>query len=463
MNPFTGFWQNAAPTPTTAFPDRLALPQLSSAVQVTYDDRLVPHIFAQNQKDAYFVQGYLTAQHRLWQIDISTRSVAGRLSEVIGPKALPRDRLQRRKGMVYAAENTLRRWQKSTDTYSDLQAYVAGINAYIERLTPADYPLEFKLMDYEPEPMTELKVALFAKAMAATLCAHEKDIEATNSLALWGADTYNFLYPDKNPLQKPIIGSTSDSLLAAPTEGIKSPTSPLSLIQHRSYPKPSPFLGSNNWAVNGQKTASGKPILCNDPHLSLTLPSIWFEIQINTPQYNSYGVSLPGMPGVIIGFNEHIAWGETNVAQDVLDWYRIQWTDKNRSHYLLDGQTKAVEYKIEAYAVKGAATVYDTVRYTQWGPVVYEEPGHPNQDMAMHWLPHEDPATSDFVTFSQLNASKNYEDYTQALSNYHSPPQNFVFASTEGDIAMWVQGRFPLKEKDQGRFVQDGSQSSNAW
>ena len=205
LSPFNGFWQNAEPSTGPVLPSRIQAEQLTAPVEVYFDERLVPHIFAQNQADAYFAQGYLTAQHRLWQLDISTRSVAGRLAEVVGPRALDRDRKQRRLGMVFAAENTLKRWNKDATAYQELQAYLAGINAYISQLDPADYPLEFKLLDYAPEPMTELKVALFVKAMATTLCFREADLKTTNALAHWGRETFDFLYPSRNPKQQPIV------------------------------------------------------------------------------------------------------------------------------------------------------------------------------------------------------------------------------------------------------------------
>ncbi|MEO0777364.1 MAG: penicillin acylase family protein [Bacteroidota bacterium] len=461
LSPFNGFWQNAEPSTGPVLPSRIQAEQLTAPVEVYFDERLVPHIFAQNQADAYFAQGYLTAQHRLWQLDISTRSVAGRLAEVVGPRALDRDRKQRRLGMVFAAENTLKRWKKDATAYQELQAYLAGINAYINQLDPADYPLEFKLLDYAPEPMTELKVALFVKAMATTLCFREADLKTTNALAHWGRETFDFLYPSRNPKQQPIVRDFQPEV--EPPLPQPDPAAAIGLLYHKALPAPPPHLGSNNWAVDGSKTASGHPMLCNDPHLKLSLPSIWYEIQIVTPEYNAYGASLPGLPSIIIGFNQNIAWGETNVAQDVNDWYRIEWTDDSKSHYLLDGAPVATELRVERYEVKGLAEVYDTVRYTHWGPVVYEDPEHPQHDLAMHWLAHYEPEGNDLTAFSLLNRARGYDDYTTALSEYHSPPQNFVFASNTGDIGMWVNGQFPIRRGEQGRFVMDGSQTANGW
>ncbi|MBK6996583.1 MAG: penicillin acylase family protein [Lewinellaceae bacterium] len=207
LNPFSGFWANAEPV--EGFDEQsLSLPGLKSKVEVVYDELLVPHIFAENQEDAARVQGYVTAQHRLWQMDMTARKASGRLSEVIGEKTLRLDRLARRKGMVLAAENDLIGWKKSPETMALLQAYTDGVNAWVSQLSAADWPIEFKLLNYEPEPWTPLKVALVSEAMAETLCAWEDDLESTNTLALLGNETFNYLYPEWNPKQQPIIPDT---------------------------------------------------------------------------------------------------------------------------------------------------------------------------------------------------------------------------------------------------------------
>lgn len=464
MNPFTGFWQNAIPSNDYDYLE-IDFSDLSSKASVIYDDRLVPHIFAENKKDAAFLQGYITAQHRLWQMDIATRAVSGRLSEILGEQAVERDKLQRRKGLVYAAKNALKGWQKADAEFELLEYYTRGVNHYISSLKPKDYPLEFKLMDYSPEPWSNLKSAFFIKSMAESLCFRNSDIPATNSLSIWGKETYDFLFPAYNPKQSPIIPKNIEwKFTPTKIDSLKqnNPTM-IGQFQHRSLPMPPEIIGSNNWAVSGSKTASGNPILCNDPHLGLTLPAIWFELQIHTPNSNCYGVSLPGVPGIIIGFNNDIAWGVTNVAHDVLDWYTIDWTDEKKDTYYLDGAPKKVSTVVEHIAVLGQETVHDTVKYTYWGPIVYEEANTPYQDLAMRWVVHDVPHQNELNVFLKLNAAKNYSDYSEALNNYNTPAQNFAFASKEGDIALKVQGKFPLKKQGQGRFIQEGNSSSNAW
>ena len=226
--------------------------------------------------------------------------------------------------------------------------------------------------------------------------------------------------------------------------------------------RPDPSNGSNNWVVSGAKTLNKKPILCGDPHLGLRLPSIWYEMQIVTPEMNVYGVSLPGLPAIIIGFNENIAWTQTNVGHDVADWYTIKWTDKTKTKYLYDGVEKAVETRIETIKINGEPAIFDTVHYTVWGPVVYENDTMPAANMAYHWLANEVPESSIRV-FTLLNKAKNYDEYSEALKNFNVPAQNFAFACKNGDIALKVMGMFPKKAVGQGRFVQDGTLSANAW
>ena len=468
LNPFTGFWQNA-PAEESFKNVTLKMEGLSGEVKVIFDDRLVPHIFAQSLDDAYYAQGYVTAMHRLWQMDLSVRAVGGRLSEVLGERTLERDQLQRRKGMMAAAKNAIKSWERNPEEVQTLEAYIAGVNAFIQGLSPKTLPLGYKILNFEPEPWTPLHSALFSKSMAEILCFRNYDIRATNAKTIFGDELYDFLYPEYNPEQDPIIPANTawqfDSLVQK-KEMDPLPTSLTEVIPHRHLPMSPEFVGSNNWAVSGSKTASGSPILANDPHLGLTLPSIWYEIHLHTPEMKVYGVSLPGIPGVMIGFNEDIAWGITNAGHDVVDWYRMEWTDEDKNAYYLDGQVYEVEPVVEAIRVRGQATVLDTVKYTEWGPIVYEDPSSPHFDLAMRWVANDYPEEREFYdlgAFTRLNMAKNHDDYVHALKGYDSPAQNFVFASREGDIALRVNGRLPIKKEGQGRFIQEGNTTANAW
>ena len=465
FDPARGFWQNAEALGAMGN-QSLEFPVQGQQVSILLDDRLVPHIFAENEKDAAFAQGYITAQHRLWQMDIATRSVSGRLSEILGERTLKRDKLQRRKGLVFAAERALEAWKKTPDEMAIIEAYTEGINTWVASLKPEQYPLEFKLLGYAPEPWTPLKTSLMLKNMAETLCSRSDDIAASNSMELFGEELFRFLYPEYNPKQSPII-PTEVSWIFKPVFKPEPQPQLSGLIPFRNIPQQPEGIGSNNWALSGSKTASGNPILCNDPHLRLTLPSIWYEVQIHTPELNAYGVSLPGVPGIVIGFNENIAWGLTNVGQDVLDWYRIRWADASKSSYLLDGASKLVEFREEVIRVRGRKEpVTDQVKYTVWGPVVHETTPSEYIDMAMRWVAHDTPSDEcphEVGLFFGLMKAKDYTDYNAAVSCHESPAQNIVFASRGGDIAITVAGKFPIKQQEQGRFVQDGSLSANAW
>lgn len=475
FNPFTGFWQNA--DPAEGFRGKgldAVLPGLKGKVEVVYDDLLVPHVFATNLEDAVRVQGYVTASQRLWQMDITTRKAAGRLSEVLGPRTLNTDRLARRRGMVFAAENNLLGWQKLPESMRLLEAYTDGINAYIDQLSPADYPIEFKLLDYAPEHWSVLKSSLVIESMAETLASTETDLAATNTLTQYGQPAFDSLYPEWNPKQTPIIPDTGQwknlhvtlPQVSPPADllsGVETPDD--NLFSDNQLNGPDPYLrGSNNWAVSGERTKSGHPILANDPHLMLSLPSIWFQVQIHTPDQSCYGVSLPGVPGIIIGFNDDIAWGVTNVSHDVSDWYKIKWADAGHNTYDLDSEVRPVTTRIEEIGIKGRPSLFDTVRYTVFGPVVYDyDPKSPLRDCALRWISHDMPPPDGMMIFMLLNSGHNYADYKTAIGGFDCPAQNFVFASRSGDIAIQAQGRYPVRGHEQGRFVQDGSHWQNAW
>ncbi|MCF8245074.1 MAG: penicillin acylase family protein [Saprospiraceae bacterium] len=464
FSPFSGFWQNAE-SAGDLVSVKIEVPDMKGKVKIVFDERLVPHIFAENMQDAVFAQGYVVAKMRLFQMDLISRAAGGRLAEIIGEPGLENDLLKRRQGMAHGAELAVASWKQDPEALALMDAYNAGVNKYISELQPKDFPIEYKLMGFKPEPWNLFKSALVKKYMDQTLCFGEDDLEASNALKILGNDLFQKLYPEVDPKESPVIPAGTPWNFTPAKPNVKPAIQEaIGLIHHKVYEKERGVLGSNNWAVSGSKTLSGKPILANDPHLKLTLPSIWFEIQIITPDVNFYGVSVPGIPGVLIGFNEDIAWGETNVGQDVNDWYQITWTDKAKTSYQYDGGVKAAKIVMDSFRVKGRDTlVYDTVRWTEWGPVVYESNNEAWHDLAMHWMGHQPPNPKELLTFFGLGKSKNYDDYRQALVNYDYPAQNFVFASKNGDIGITANGLLPVKNKEQGRFLQDGSNSNNNW
>lgn len=468
LDPFHGFWQNNEPSDVFTTQE-ITIPGLKEPVEVVFDSMLIPHIYAQNDHDVYYTQGYVTAKFRLWQMEFQTHAAAGRVSELIGPgkdnAVLNYDRGQRRQGMVLAAQRALESMENDPIARDIVQAYTDGINAYIESLRYKDLPLEYKLMDYKPEPWTNLKSALLLKSMAQTLNSFSKDVDMTNALKLFGKDVVALLYPDREPVEDPIVDKPGAWKFA---NTITLDTIPLAipdeLLRMQAPGNQDPSIGSNNWAVHGSKTATGAPILCNDPHLTISLPSIWYAIHLNTPTVNVMGASLPGTPGVIIGFNDSIAWGVTNAQRDLVDWYSIEFDNGKKERYKLDSGWMNVERVVEKYAPRGAAIFYDTILMTTWGPILYDDSyrdGHQLKHYAYRWISHD--KSEELLTFYKLNRAENHTDYMRALDHFSSPAQNFVFASVSGDIAIRIQGKFPVRRPLEGKFLLDGTTSSSGW
>lgn len=475
LSPQQGFWQNAEPAGKPASLD-IHLPDLEGKVDVYLDDRLVPHVFAEKAKDAIYVQGYLHAKYRLWQMEFQTHAAGGRLSEILGAgpedRILQFDRQMRRLGMVYAAKNALVEAEKDPVTREIGDAYTSGVNAYIHELTAAQLPVEYKLLGYTPEPWTNLKTCLFLKYMSLDLAGPENDFEMTNARSVLPKDLFDLVYPITQDSLDPVI--PKGTLFDTPAVKVKIPaladslyfdakqTAPIERI------KPDKDNGSNNWAVAGSKTQSGRPILCNDPHLALNMPSLWYEMQLHTPEYNAYGASFPGAPGVIIGFNDSVSFGFTNAMRDVRDYYAITFKDDTRSEYKFNGEWKSTVFNIDTFAIKGRGVFYDTVAYTLFGPVMYDsrftglgETRTDGRNYAVRWKAH-DPS-NELKFFYSLDRARNYDDYYEALQYLTCPGQNCLFATKSGTIALWQQAIFPAKWKRQGDFIMPGTDSTFMW
>ena len=461
LSPFHGFWQNAETRDPP--PDgELRLAGLLEPVTVLYDERRVPHIFAKNDRDLYFAQGYITARDRLWQMEFQTAAAAGRLAEILGPGVLERDRYQRRVGLVYGARNTLREIMAEPETRLSVSAYTGGVNAYISSLSAGDYPIEYKLLGYAPEPWTPLKCAILIKSMAWKLSGRNSDLRMTNTLERFGGEIVRDLFSFGSAGDDTVIpGSTPWDF---EPRRVTRPDAPP--MRGSIGTESGAGIGSNNWAVSGSRTASGYPILANDPHLGLSLPSLWYEIQLVGPTVNVYGVSLPGGPGVVIGFNRHIAWGFTNAGTDVSDWYEITFRDDTLQEYRHGDRWRPVETAVEEIRVRGGETFRDTVRYTHHGPVVWDSKYTPSDSRvpkrhAFRWTAHD--GGNAWLTCLRLNAARSYDDYVEAMAHLTAPAQNFAYADVDGNIAIWHNGRFPVRWEGQGAFIADGSDPLHDW
>ena len=456
LNPYSGVVQNEKDSKLSG---EVKLNGCLAPIDVFYDERNVPHVFAQNDHDMYLAQGYITAKDRLWQMDFISYTSAGRLSEILGKDYLKYDRLQRRIGILSSAESTLKLVEKNPETKLALDAFTSGVNAYIAELDSKTAPFEYKLLDYNPEKWTNLKSVLIMKYISAMLAGYEEDISMTHMYAALGRKEFQKLFPEHQSLDGDSLNPKMDAEPYADyiDQGFLNNKV---AVAASSY---NPRLGSNNWAVNGTKSKTGNPILCNDPHLGLMLPSIWYEIQLSSKTTNVYGVSIPGTLGVIIGFNDKIAWGVTNGATDDKDWYKLQVKDDYIT-YKMDDEWLKTQKRIENIKIKGQKTFVDTVYSTIHGPIVFDDRFEQDPDaknLALKWSLHE--PTNEFLTFLHLNKAKNYDDFKESVSHYQCPVQNFVYASSDNTIAIHHQGLLYEKWNGQGRFVMDGSKKSHLY
>ena len=462
LSPQEGFWRNAEPGASRP-PESLSIQGLSAPVEVVWDESGIPHLFAQNDNDLYRAQGYIVASLRLWQLDFIARAGAGRISEVIGEKGLEFDRAQRRKGMGIGAEASTAALLADPLMAPLLEAYTDGVNQYIATLGYRDLPVEYKLLSYRPEAWSPLRSVLIQQYMIENLSGWDRDVEDSHARAALGPELSELIFPPRPPGVVPTVPTDAPwpfvpETMAAPVN--YDPLAAFPVDEHRS----DPTNGSNNWAVHGSRTVNGKPLLANDTHLSLNFPSIWIPIQLATPEHRVFGFALPGACGIVIGHNDHAAWGVTNAPRDTRDWYRITWQDERRTAYRYNNEWLPVEYRVENYKVRGGQMVTDSIRVNIHGPIMYDEhfgDSLPSAQLALRWLGH-DPVMTQKALYL-MNRVKGHADYVEALRYWDAPAQNWVFASTSGDIAMRVQGRFPNKWRDQGRFVLDGAEPAHRW
>ena len=462
LSPHQGYLQNAE-SEAIELPQQIKIDGISNQVKVSFDQMSIPHIQSDNHEDAYFTLGYITAYHRLWQMDFYSRLVFGRIAEVIGDRALDFDRLNRRIGLPKMTRDFHDKAMKDPELNGILTAYSNGVNAYIEQLKPGDYPIEFKLLNYQPEKWSTLKSCIAYALLSNDLSRGENDLENTNARMILGDSIFNVLFPEQLGNLSPVIPQgTPWNFKPIPTlqQSLAFPFAKPS----KTFEKPDPLNGSNNFTVNGSKTKSGHPLFANEPDLRLTAPSIWYASHIKTPKINVMGVTVPGTPITLIGFNDSIAWGVTNSPRDQVDWYQIQFKDKQRKEYWYNNQWFKSEQVVERFQVKDDEDFIDTIIYVHHGPVVYDRNflGKGDQvNFAMKWVAHRDAST--FKAMYQLNQADGFDDYTAALRHFSGPPQNVLMASSSNDIALRLPGVFPIKWREQGKFLMDGSKLSNEY
>ena len=463
LSPHQGFWKNSEKE-VINLPKAIDLITLKDEVTIQFDELLIPHIKAKNNEDLYLVQGYVTAYHRLWQMDFYARVVMGRLSEVVGIKALDHDRLQRRLGLKAMTIKLHDSLMKDPHYSSLITAYTNGVNSYITSLSSSEYPIEFKLLNYKPEKWTTLKTCMAYALLSSTLSRNDADVENTNFRNIFGEDLFNILFPEPDGKLAPIIPKDTPFDFNHLTEPKKPKIFELQNIINEAISKQNPLNGSNNFAVDGSKSKSGHAILANEPDLELTAPSIWYASHLTSPDINVMGVTVPGTPVILIGFNDSISWGVTNSPRDQVDWFSVTFKDESRKEYLYNNQWFKTEQIFEEITIKNRENFIDTIIMVHHGPIVYDRhylSNHAKVNLAMRWISHDESTT--FKALFQFNKANNYGEFIEGLRFFSGPPQNILYSDVKGNIALNLPGKFPVKFPGQGKFILDGSNPDSEW
>ena len=432
------------------------------------DARGVPFIQAATEAELYFAQGYATASDRLWQMDFLRRTARGELAEIFGAGAVETDKLHRIYGFRRVAEKLLE--GASDETRAVLESYARGVNALIEERgakneRTAKLPLEFQMLSYEPRPWTPIDSLALGKLFAENL---SFTIDADLLRALLSdlpRDKVATLLPETSPLDlvqdkaereagrpKPEARKFSDTELAMFATVLKT------MRRARAANSGDSEVGSNSWVVSGDKTASRQPLLASDPHLPPTSPSIWHIVHLQTGDLRVAGVAVPGVPGVMIGHNDWIAWGITNLCPDVQDLY-VEQFDGNS--YKTPHGWRAAEIHREEIAVRKSADVAITidVKVTRHGPVIFE---NGSTALSVQWTA-LDTNIIDLDAFLAVNRARNWDEFVTALSRYGGPPQNFTYADTSGHIGYHTAGCIPIRKTGDGSLPYDGTTDDGEW
>ena len=449
---------------------------LGAGVEIRYDDRAVPHIFAKNIEDAYRALGWVHARDRLFQMEMQTRAVAGTLSEIVGPQTLPLDREARALGLAWGAERTAKGADPASPTARAVTAYAEGVNAYIAQMTPADVPFEYRLLNASPMKWEARYSSYLLARMGFTLAYTDGELRRAQVEALVGADAARALFPENSAIQEPIQPNGQHS---ARFDWAKIPEpKPVSseklaaardlegaVARFASIPRDNGEIavGSNNWAVSPKRTSAGHALLAGDPHLSLSLPSIWYEVHLVVPDsLDAYGVSIPGGPVMPIGFNRDIAWTMTNTGGDVADYYtETVDNEANPTKYQLDGAWKPLDIRVETFRGKnGAVLATDTMRHTHRGPMLHAG----RRWISRRWTV-TDPSDGVIESYRLSDRATTAAQFLEAMQDYFVPAQNMLTADRGGHIAIRSTGHFPVRPKSNplGDLLMDGASSANDW
>ncbi|MER3479812.1 MAG: penicillin acylase family protein [Meiothermus sp.] len=444
------FWLRGATLPQ--HDGRLVLQGLTAPVEVLREPRGVVHIKAENKPDMFFALGVVHAQERLWQMEFQRRVGAGRLSEVLGKATLEQDKFLRTWGFYRAAEQAYR--SISPEAKAAVDAYVAGVNAYLATHPPL--PIEFRLLGFRPEPWRPADVMVWAKMMAYDLSGNWRGELQRYAWAAGGMSPARMVqlrppYPE----DAPTVLQSEDLNLPPPAPKESEPARTLLSLAH-SLPNNLVLAGddkaraSNNWVISGSRTTTGKPLLANDPHLGLGVPSIWFLVDLEAPGYHVVGSSFPGLPSVVIGRNDRVGWGVTTVGADVQDLYILEEAGNG---YRYKGGVEPFQTRTETIKVKGAPDVGLTVRESRYGPVISDVVKVAGtKPLALRWTA-LDPEDRTIEAFLGLGEAKNWAEFKAALSHYNAPSQNFVYADVDGNIGYMAPGKFPIRKPGHSGYM----------
>ncbi len=417
---------------------------------VTYDDHGVPLIAADDETALYYAVGYVQAADRLFQLDLLRRVMRGQLSEVVGDVTLESDRFNVAMDFVGAAEAT---WShiEETEVGPLVEAYAAGVNA---NRTDGPLPVEFSLLEYEPAPWTPVDSMLMEKQISWGLTGSFEPLRRATVQNAFGQDVVADLYPREMDHDWPIL--RDGELEASRVDGVAEDFSAL-LDWVRSF-ETDPGIGSNSWVVAGEHTKSGAPIVANDPHLSLQAPPVWYQQHLQTRDYRVRGVTFPGVPFVIIGENDHGAWGFTNVGADVIDHYRYE-TDGDQYRY--GDEWRSFETETRTIEVTDSTDETVTIRKTVHGPVLERE----GYQVGVAWTGLT--ATETTLSVYRMGRSTGLDEFEAATKQFDLPTQNVVYADRAGNTYYHVTGRIPIRTADgeeiRGDRIFDGSKPEGEW
>jgi penicillin amidase len=458
----------------------IAMAGLRDRVTVRRDERGIPYIEAKNEDDLYFAQGYVTAGDRLWQMDLLRRTERGELAEVLGAgpnnAALEQDKQHRTLGFAQEVDAELA--QATPGSRALIEAYARGVNAYIGSLDGRTLPPEFQILQYKPKPWTSADSLLIVKVFAEGLSSTWRLDMMRAALAGLPAEKRAGLLPETSPLDVLVVGKDLKKTNSKATSTASSDTfsreTLLALAKDQELANEAlarvglyaeGLAASNNWVVSGKHTVTGKPLLANDPHLPGTAPSIWYMVHLSAPGLRVAGVVAPGGPGVIIGHNDRIAWGMTNVGPDVQDLYEEKFDPANPQRYLTPEGWRNVDVRHEEIKVRKGFTdsATDTVNLdvtmTRHGPIIFERAG---KRYALRWTA-LDPKLNTTDSVYLINRARDWKDFNDALRTFTAPTQNIVYADIDGHIGYHVAGVVPIRRSGDGSVPYDGSTNEGDW